>query len=82
MTDHPSASILSLEGAMKMKIHTKRHGKEDTVQDAAILLKTINRLRNWALIPKGVYRFVSNQEADQWMIKQIASTHAHRSSKT
>ncbi|MBI4223908.1 MAG: hypothetical protein HY609_03160 [Deltaproteobacteria bacterium] len=67
---------------MKMKTVTKRMGKEDPIRDAAILLKTINRLRNYDLIPKGVYHFSSFQEADQWMMQQIASTHAHRNLKT
>ena len=29
-------------------------------------------------IPKGVYRFHSHEEADQWMIQQIAKTAAAR----
>lgn len=67
---------------MKMKVHTKRHGEEDPIRDAAILLHTINQLRNYALVPRGVYRFSSMEEADQWMTKQIANIHARQNSKT
>lgn len=67
---------------MKMKIVTKRHGKEDPMNDVSILLRTINRLRNYALVPKGVYHFDTMEEADKWMIRQIASIHARRNSKT
>ena len=44
--------------------------------------RTMNRLRGNALIPRGVYRFASHEEADEWMIRMIADTHAHLSSKT
>lgn len=44
--------------------------------------RTMNRLRGGALIPRGVYRFASHEEADEWMIRTIANTHAHLSSKT
>lgn len=54
----------------------------DPVRDIAILQRTINRLRGGALVPRGVYRFTSHEEADEWMIRQIAATHARRSSKT
>mgnify|MGYP000850486235 CR=1 FL=1 len=30
-------------------------------------------------IPKGVFRFHSHEEADQWMIQQLATTAAKRS---
>ncbi len=65
-----------------MKIHTKRHGRENPVEDARIMQKTINRLRGAALVPKGVQRFKSHQEADEWMTKMIASTRARRKLKT
>ena len=44
--------------------------------------RTMNRLRGGALIPRGVYRFADHEEADRWMIRTIADTHAHLSSKT
>lgn len=67
---------------MVMKVISKRFGKADPVRDASILLRTIGRLRGHALIPKGVYRFSSPEEADTWMIRQIAATHARLTSKT
>ena len=61
---------------------SRRPPGSDSVRDAAILQRTLNRLRQGALVPKGVYRFVRHEEADEWMIRQIASTHARLSSKT
>ncbi|MBI1870853.1 MAG: hypothetical protein HYS07_06650 [Chlamydiae bacterium] len=64
-----------------MKLITKRFGKVDFFRDVSILLRTINKLRKGALIPKGVYRFSSMEEADQWMIKAIVTTHVRLNSK-
>ena len=44
--------------------------------------RTMNRLRGVGLVPRGVYRFALHEEADEWMIRTIANTHAHLSSKT
>lgn len=66
---------------MKMKVVTKRKGIEDPVEDSRILQRTLNRIRGNALVPAGVYRFRTFEEADQWMIKMIANTHVRRSSK-
>ena len=49
---------------------------ENVLRDSAILQRTLNRLRGSALIPRGVYRFASHEEADTWMTRQIAATHA------
>ncbi len=65
-----------------MKLVTKRSGQADPIKNASILLKTINQLRGFDLVPKGVYRFKTFEEADRWLIKNMASTHARRSSKT
>jgi hypothetical protein len=62
--------------AMKMRVLTKRHGKTNVTRDASTLLRTINRLRRYSLIPKGVFRFTSHKEADEWMTKEIAKTRA------
>ena len=67
---------------VKMKILGKRQGKASSVEDARILQKTMNVLQGGALIPVGLYRFDSFQEASRWMTQQIAITHAHRKSKT
>lgn len=61
-----------------IKVITKRHGQSVPLKDAAILQRTMNRLRNYDLVPKGLYRFTTFEEADQWLIGQIAATHAHR----
>jgi hypothetical protein len=34
------------------------------------------------LVPKGLYRFHSHEEADAWMMEQIVATHVRRNSKT
>ena len=65
-----------------MKVHTRRPEGGDALVDAAILQRTINRLRRSALVPRGLHRFVTHEEADRWMTRQMAATHAHRSSKT
>lgn len=67
---------------MKMKTVTKRHGPENHIRDIGILLRTMNRLRNFALIPKGLYKFKTFTESNTWMTHQIASTHARLNSKT
>ncbi|MGH9362041.1 MAG: hypothetical protein ACRD2T_08995 [Thermoanaerobaculia bacterium] len=67
---------------MKMKRLSSRPEGDDPVRDIAILQRTMNRLRGGALVPRGLYRFASHEEADRWMIHQIAATHARRSSKT
>jgi hypothetical protein len=35
-----------------------------------------------AVVPRGVYRFTSFEEADAWMIRTMARTHASLRSKT
>ena len=35
-----------------------------------------------ALVPRGVYRFSSFEEADAWMTRMMARTHVSRSSTT
>ena len=52
------------------------------VRDAAAMQRTVNRLRGVGLIPRGVYRFREHEEADEWMTRTIAATHARLSSKT
>ncbi len=70
---------------MKMKVVTTRkmnEGKEELLRDIAVLLRTIRRLRGDDLVPKGVYRFSTHEEAEEWMIRRMAVTHVHRNSKT
>jgi hypothetical protein len=61
---------------------SRRPEGQDVIRDIAILQRTINRLRGGDLVPRGVRRFHSHEEADAWMMRQMASTHARRSSKT
>src|ERR1041385_7748760 len=61
---------------------SRRPEGDDSLSDAAILQRTMNRLRGLALIPRGIYRFRDHEEADEWMIRTIAATHARLSSKT
>jgi hypothetical protein len=65
-----------------MKTVMRRRGPADPVRDSAILQRTMNRLRGAGLVPRGVYRFATHEEADEWMTRQIVATHARRSSKT
>jgi hypothetical protein len=65
-----------------MRRISRRPEGESTLRDAAIMQRTINRLRGVGLIPRGVYRFATHEDADEWMIRTIAATHAHLSSKT
>ena len=50
--------------------------------DCATLQRTLNRLRGTGLVPRGVTRFATFEEADAWMTRQIVATHARRSSRT
>ena len=65
-----------------MKVVTRRPPGEDVLRDVAILQRTMNRLRGPALVPRGVYRFATHEEADAWMTRQIVATHARLKSKT
>ena len=47
------------------------------------LQRTLAALRGTgALVPRGVYRFITFEEADAWMTRMMAVTHANRRSKT
>jgi hypothetical protein len=61
---------------------SRRPEGEDPIGDVAILQRTVNRLQGGALVPRGLYRFHSHEEADRWMMRQMAATHARRRSKT
>ena len=70
------------EAPFTMKVITKRHGKQDPIEEGAGMLRLVRQLRGDVLIPKGVYRFKSMKEADRWMIHTMASTHVRLLSKT
>jgi hypothetical protein len=68
--------------AMRVKRVAGRREQEDVLRDIDILQNTMNQLRGCGLIPKGVYRFQTHEEADEWMMRQIAANHARHASKT
>ena len=51
--------------------------------DVAALQRTLAAVRRTGtLVPRGVYRFHSFEEADAWMTRMMARTHVSRSSTT
>ena len=81
MPRKPRPELAPLPGAGIRRVSRRPEG-QDTIHDITILQRTINRLRGGDLVPRGVYRFRSHEEADGWMMRQMASIHARRSSKT
>ncbi|HTG31646.1 MAG TPA: hypothetical protein VLB76_01850 [Thermoanaerobaculia bacterium] len=67
---------------MRVKRVAGRRDQEDVLRDIDILQNTMNQLRGCGLIPRGVYRFQTHEEADEWMMRQIAANHARHASKT
>lgn len=67
--------------ATAMKTVSRRARKTSALRDAKALQRTINRLRGHALVPRGVYRFTSHKDSQQWMIKTMARTHARQKLK-
>lgn len=65
-----------------MKVHGKRSEKGDPTQDIAAIQSLINTVRDNRLVPRGVYRFRSFEEADEWMMKQMVRLHARPVRKT
>ena len=65
-----------------MKVVSKRAPGARVLDDVARLQRTLNRLRGRGLVPRGLYRFSSFEEADRWMMSQIARSAAHLNSKT
>jgi hypothetical protein len=50
---------------------------------ARTLQRTLAAMRGTgALVPRGVYRFATFDEADAWMTRQMARTHVSRKSRT
>lgn len=58
----------------KIKIVGKRSGKiAPTLENVTILIDTMRQLRGGrGICPRGVYRFKTFEEADEWMLKMIA----------
>jgi hypothetical protein len=56
--------------------------EEQVLEDVARLQRTLNRLRGGGLVPRGLYRFSSFEDADTWMMRQMAQSAARQSSNT
>jgi hypothetical protein len=66
-----------------MKLVGRRRMQADTLEDQGRLARTAAALRGTpALAPRGVYRFASFDEADQWMTTTLRRTHERRSRLT
>jgi hypothetical protein len=69
-----------------MEITSKTVGRRaeggDSVAEAAALQRTLSALRGRELVPRGVYRFKTHEEADEWMTSEIVNTRARLKSKT
>lgn len=61
------------------KYISKRKMNKNSISDAAILLETISKLQGGKLIPKGVYKFSTFEEADEWALKMIAGIQGRQS---
>jgi hypothetical protein len=68
--------------SIRVKRIAGRREQENVLRDIDILQNTMNQLRGCGLIPRGVYRFRTHEEADEWMMRQIAANHARHASKT
>jgi hypothetical protein len=64
------------EDEAKIKIAGKRSGGiAPTLENAETLLNTMRLLRGGrGICPRGVYRFKTFEEADEWMLKMIAQS--------
>lgn len=51
-------------------------------QEIDRLLETAAGIRGAPLVPRGVYRFSTFEEAHAWMIRMTARTHARHASRT
>jgi hypothetical protein len=69
-------------GSLRVKRIRGRREGDDVLRDIDILQGTVNELRGCGLIPRGIYRFRTHEEADEWMMRQIAANHARRGSRT
>jgi hypothetical protein len=67
-----------------MKVVGRRNVQSKNVwESVGQLTKTAERLRgSRALVPRGVHRFETFEEANEWMIRTIASTHVRLRRKT
>jgi hypothetical protein len=63
-----------------MRVVGKRRTEGSAIDDQGRLARTAAALRGTAdLVPRGLYRFRTFEEADAWMTRMMARTHALRS---
>ena len=66
-----------------MRIVGTRRDNATPMADQAALARTAALLRGTpCLAPRGVYRFASHDEADQWMTTMLMRTHERQSPTT
>ena len=66
-----------------MKVVGARHADVSPMADQAALARTTDLLRGTArLVPRGVYRFSSFEEADAWMTRMMLRTLEQQNPKT
>jgi hypothetical protein len=61
-------------------VKTVGHRRIDGTNPAAMQRTLAAVRRTGSLVPRGVYRFRSFEEADEWMTRTMARTHVSRSS--
>jgi hypothetical protein len=67
--------------SVRVKRICGRREDDDVLRDVEILQRTVNELRGCGLVPRGVYRFRTHEEADEWMMRQIAATQARHAKR-
>jgi hypothetical protein len=65
-----------------MKSVGKRQISAQSLADQGRLARTAVALRGAGLVPRGVYRFRSFDEADAWMTRMLVRSRARRNRKT
>jgi hypothetical protein len=65
-----------------MKVVGRRTDRPARLADANALQDLLELRRSPYLVPRGVYRFRSFEEADRWMIQTTADTYASLGLKT
>ena len=76
-SDRPE--VVALQG----KVVGRRRLPAASLENMTRFNRTVAFLRGTAaVVPRGVYRFRTFEEADQWMSKMMARTHARRTQAT
>ncbi len=73
----------SSERTIGKVIGRRKVSPKTTLEDADRLLRTAWALRGTKrLVPRGLYRFETFEEAERWMIQMMARTHARSRCET